>query len=126
MDVAEATVDALHALQRLDDGQLLVRLVDMLSEVSAEVVMSGKPGSVTLQLKVSNNGQGDVMTIVTPTLKRTAPPPPELHGTLFFTINGELLDRDPRQQRLPGEWGTVETTREVRTADDPVRVTRES
>ena len=72
---------------------------ELLAEVVTAVQEVGKPGEVTLQLKIKPNGHHGVA--VEDTVKAEIPEAPR-GQTLFFTdANGGLHRRDPRQQDLP-------------------------
>lgn len=116
-------MDALAILQRLAGGNLIREVVDALATTAEEVVATGKPGTVTLTLKVSTKNQGDPFVIVEETLARAAPKK-DARGAYFFAVDGELHRDDPRQTRI--DFRTVDRdTGEVRAAGDVAATVRE-
>lgn len=107
-------MDVLGTIRRLGNGHLLDELADALALVSAEVVETGKPGAVTLTLKVSNREIGDVMVIVQDQITRKLPTKPA-RGTYVFAVGGGLYSRDPRQVEM--SFRAVESTPEIRDTD---------
>ncbi len=98
-------MDALAVLQRLGTGRLLEELHEALVTTAEEVVATGKPGTVTLTLKVSNNSQGDAMVMVRETVSRSAPKR-DPRGAMFYALDGALHREDPRQAVM--EFRTVD------------------
>jgi hypothetical protein len=105
-------VDPLAVIQRLGSGRLLEEMVEALQATADEVVRTGKPGTVTLKLTVSNREQGDPMVTIDESLSR-ASPKRDPRGAIFFAVDGALHREDPRQYRL--------TFREVDKATGEVR-----
>jgi hypothetical protein len=115
-------MDALTILQRLGSGKLMEELATALSVTAEEVVTTGKPGTVTLTLKVSNKQQGDAMVFVDEQISRTAPKK-DPRGALFYAVQGDLYREDPRQGKL--DFRTVDTnTGEIKDLDYPDRIER--
>jgi hypothetical protein len=104
-------MDALATIQRLGQGRLLESLHSALVATSEEVVETGKPGTITLKLTVSNHGQGDELVTVNETLSRTSPKRPS-RGAIFYAVEGELHRDDPRQTKM--DFRLVEPDSEVR------------
>jgi hypothetical protein len=92
-------VDPLSVIQRLGSGHTLEDLCDALTATAQEVVATGKPGTITLTLKVSNKGQGNPLVIVEETVARTSPKK-DPKGAIFFALDGALHREDPRQTRM--------------------------
>ena len=113
-------MDPLATLQRLGQGRLMEELAEALALTAAEVVATGKPGTVTLTLKVSNHGVGDVMVAVEEKLDRKAPTK-DARGAFFFAWDGELHKNDPRQPQMDFRTVTDRETGEIREipADQP-------
>lgn len=109
-------MDALAVVQRLGGGKLLEELNEALAKTASEVVETGKPGVVTIQLKVSSKAQGDPMVFVEETISRAAPKK-DPRAAYFFALQGELHKTDPRQPQM--EFRAVDVlTGELRETDD--------
>ena len=117
-------MDALAAMQRLANGRLLEELYDALVTTAKEVVETGKPGTVTLTLKVSTQSQGNPMVIIGETIARKAPQK-DPRGAYFFALDGALHSNDPRQPQL--EFRLVDReTGEIRSLDEAPELLREA
>lgn len=115
-------MDALSVLRRLGTGRLLEDLADSLAVTAAEVVETGKPGVVTLTLKVSNKSQGDPLVVVDEVVSRRSPKL-DPRGAFFFAVEGGLYKEDPRQVRM--EFREVDAgTGEIREAGGDEREER--
>lgn len=99
-------MDPLATLQRLANGRLIDELCEALRVTAEEVVTTGKPGTVTVTLKVSK-APTDLMVIVEETIARSAPKK-DPRGAFFFAFEGDLFHADPRQAEL--DFRTVDTT----------------
>lgn len=73
---------------------------ERLREVVAACVTSGAKGSITLKLSVGvHQGIAEIKAQIS-----TKKPEPSLPGACFYaTEDGELLDEDPRQLKLPAK-----------------------
>jgi hypothetical protein len=89
-------MDSLATLQRLGSGKLLEELHAALVATAEEVVTTGKPGVVTLTLKVSNKSQGDPLVIIDESLARRSPKRAS-RGAIFYAVDNGLHREDPRQ-----------------------------
>lgn len=98
-------MDALATLQRLGQGRLIDKLAEAIASTADEVVRTGNPGEVSLKLKLTNHGPGDVMVTVEETLGRRPPSEPA-RGAVFVSVNGQLWKEDPRQGSM--EFRTVD------------------
>jgi hypothetical protein len=112
-------VNALAILQRLDSsGRFFQDLEEALKETAEEVVQTGKPGTVTISLKVSNQGQGEPWITIDQQVHRSVPKKAP-KGAFFFALEGELYKDDPRQTQM--DFRTVESggseVREVETRE---------
>lgn len=108
-------MNALAILQRLASGRLVEELAEALTVTAQEVVATGKPGTVTLTLKVSTKGQGNPLVVVEETIARAAPRR-DPRGAIFYAIDGGLHRDDPRQPHL--EFRTVDhATGEIRDSN---------
>lgn len=118
-------MDPLSAIQRLGSGHTLEDLYDALTATAQEVVATGKPGQVTLTLKVSNKGQGNPLVIVEETVARTSPKK-DPKGAIFYALEGALWREDPRQAHM--DFRLVDTeTGEIRSVsvDEMVKTLRD-
>jgi len=109
-------MDPLSVIQRLGSGHTLEDLYDALTTTAQEVVATGKPGTVTLTLKVSNKGQGNPLVIVEETVARTSPRK-DPRGAIFYALDGALHREDPRQVRMDFRILDPETG-EIRSVDE--------
>lgn len=117
-------MDDLGVISRIGQGRLIERLAESLSAVADEVVATGKPGTVTLTLKVTTTEAGDAMVQVTEQIARK-PPTRAARGAFLYSVDGELYAQDPRQPTMPG-FRAVETPEpEVRTAAEQAPTVRE-
>lgn len=93
-------LDALAILQRLGRGSVIHELTDALTRTAEEAVETGKPGTVTLTLKVSTKAIGDRFITVEEQVARTSPKR-DPRGTFFWVVDGELFKDDPHQAAMP-------------------------
>lgn len=92
-------MDALGIVQRIGNGELIEDLATALAAVAADVVESGKDGSVTLTLKVSTRHAGNELVTVEDSISRK-PPKRAGRGAMLYALDGELYARDPRQTEM--------------------------
>lgn len=98
MAVARRFVDTLAELR---SGELVDELGGALKEVVGRVLATGKPGSLTLKLKVKKVGKGSGMSLVISDDVKTQLPAPERGDSVLFANDDLSLTRhDPRQPRL--------------------------
>lgn len=99
----EEALDSNHfavVLSHIDFGALLPSLSEDLQLLTKEVKASGRPGSLSLSLKIKPTGnRGQVEIVADATLKRPKADPSK--SIFFATDKGELLRDDPRQKKLP-------------------------
>ncbi len=119
-------MDALGTLQRLGRGELIEQVYRALLDVAGEVAASGKPGSVTVTLKVSHpQGSDPSLVVIDEDVKRTLPKT-DPKGAMFFSLDGEMHERDPRQAELPAFRIVNEATGEIlRSVDEQGQAMRE-
>lgn len=112
-------MDGLHVLERLGGGHLIDEIHAALLDVSEEVVATGKPGTVTVTIKVSHPKNADALLVVMDEEVKRSMPKTDPRGAMFYAHETELHERDPRQPALP-EFRMVsdETAREFRELDD--------
>lgn len=117
-------MDALGILKRIGNGHLIEDIAEALAEVGANVVETGKPGQVTVTLKVSVQQVGDPMVIVNDTVARKMPTK-AARGVLLYAVDGGLHTRDPRQVEM--EFRRVDPAQtEIRESDGGAPVVREA
>jgi hypothetical protein len=94
-------------------GKLVEQLTERFGKVLEAVEDTGKPGSITVTLKVSpSKGDEDVMEVV-PSIKSVVPEP-DLPKALFYSDGeGSLLRDPPRGGRL-FDAGEIEGDRDER------------
>jgi hypothetical protein len=91
-----------ETLQKINRGRLLNELADNMADILEGVMETGKPGSLTLTLKVTK-AKAERMIEIVPTIKpnvpRLAPP-----ASMFFVDEASysLSRTDPLQDELPG------------------------
>lgn len=96
----DTNTDAMNVLQRLGQGRALQEFAAAYATVAAEVVETGKPGEVSLTLKMTVREQGDAAVLVVEQIKRKVPVR-AARGTFVYSVEGWLYAVDPRQQHLP-------------------------
>jgi hypothetical protein len=100
--IAEEAADSNYfatALAAMDYGNTLAQLSDGLAVLVKEVAALGRPGSLSLTIKLKpTGGRGQLEVVSEVTTKR---PTSEPGKSLFFAgPSGELLREDPRQRKL--------------------------
>jgi len=96
-------------------GALDEQLAENLREIVAAVIDTGKVGKLTINLKVSPNGDGSVELDAD---VKAAVPRVTVGKALFYAeADGTLSRKDPRQPDLP--------LREVRSEATPIRAYKE-
>lgn len=117
-------MDSLAVIQRLAQGHFLDELAEALAEVSAQVSTSGKPGAVTVALRLTVKNPGDPMVMVDETITKSLPKKAPL-GSFYYAVDGSLWRENPRQPQLP--FRTIDTkTGEIREVEDLGSVEREA
>jgi hypothetical protein len=100
--MAASLIKALNRIRIDDDNTLTGDASDKLTQLIQSVRRSGKSGSLTLTLSVKPDRKGRAITINGKAAIKTPAADPE--SAVFFTNDdGDLLDDDPRQGRLPLE-----------------------
>lgn len=92
-------MDALAILQKLGTHRFMDDLAATLAEVSDEVALSRKKGAVTVKFTLTPATGSDVGVVFAEEIKRT-PPVKDPRGAIFFVVDGELFDHDPRQPHM--------------------------
>lgn len=114
-------MDILAILQRLGMGRTLGELEDALVSTAEEVVATGRPGMVTLALRITTTSQGNPQVAIAETISRSVPKKAP-RGAAFYAVNGGLFKEDPRQEQM--DFRTVETKSEVRELEPREKVER--
>lgn len=98
-------MDSLSVLQRLGTSRFIEELGTTLAAVADEVVLSRKKGKVTVTFNLAPAPGDQAGVTVNEEIKRT-PPVKDARGAYFFSVEGQLHERDPRQPQL--EFRTVD------------------
>jgi hypothetical protein len=116
-------LDALAILQKLGTSQFIEDLGATLEKVSEEVKTSRRKAKVTVTFNLAPAPDPDGVVILEE-IKRS-PPASDSRGAYFFSVDGELHDRDPRQPTM--EFHTVDkATGEVITVAADTKEIREA
>jgi hypothetical protein len=118
-------MDALGTLQVLAHGELLEELCAAMIDVAEDVLNTGRGGSVTLTLKLSQATRGEPSVIVSEEIKRT-PPKKDPRGAILFVGDGEFHRHDPRQQQLEFRVLEEDASQNVRRPPDDTHSVREA
>lgn len=90
-----------ETLSDIRNGDVIAELTEALVEVVTRVRETGRPGALTLTLKVKNASKGVGSALVIEDDIKTKLPTAEKGTTfLFATEDGQLQRNDPRQPRL--------------------------
>ncbi len=88
-------------LSDIRNGDVIAELTEQLRDVVTRVRETGRPGSLTLTLKVKNASKGAGAALVIEDDVKVKLPTAERGTTvLFATEDGQLQRNDPRQPRL--------------------------
>jgi hypothetical protein len=88
-------------LREMRAGQVVSDLSDELGKVIEAVRATGKPGELQLRIKVRPASKGDIATVLVEDKIDSKLPRPERAQTIFFTTDGNGLQRqDPRQTEM--------------------------
>lgn len=119
-------MNPLEVLQKLGSGDLIEQIYEALVGVSTEVAATGKPGVVTVTLKVSHpKGSDPQLVVVDEDVKRTLPKT-EAKGAMFFALEQALFSRDPRQPALPAFRVMEDASSVTREPEQPTETVREA
>jgi hypothetical protein len=86
-------------LRHIGGGVFIDIASDKMAELVAAVDNAGKPGKLTLEIKVKKATRGGAMHI-TGTMRLTKPAEEPMEALLFATPEGNLVADDPHQQKL--------------------------
>lgn len=88
----------------LSKGCLDDELTEALADVVKAVRETGKPGEITLKIKVSMLNKRDENAVkLTPSVKTKQPEMAPYETIMFSTGDGDLIRDDPNQRKLPLE-----------------------
>lgn len=99
-------------LRHLEGGTFIDEASDKLSELVKAVEATGKPGSITMTIKVRRATAGALAVIGD--VKAKVPAEPKTEALLFATPEGNLMAQDPRQNNLDLKPVAVEAARELK------------
>jgi hypothetical protein len=116
-------MDALGTLQSLARGQLFDELCEAMIDVAEDVLNTGRKGTVTLTLKLSQATPGEPSVVVAEEIKRT-PPKRDPRGAILFVGEGEFHRHDPRQQQM--EFRVLDDEPNVRQSPATEQTVREA
>jgi hypothetical protein len=85
-------------LPDLDQGEIDVAITEKLQSVAAAVKRTGKPGAVTIQLKIVPAGEGRVM--LQEATKIVKPELPHADSLFFVRDDGNLSRANPYQSEF--------------------------
>lgn len=86
-------------LRHIGGGIFIDTASDKMNELVAAVDSSGKPGKLTIEVKVKKATRGGAMHI-TGSVKLTKPAEEPMEAMLFATPEGNLVADDPKQEKL--------------------------
>jgi hypothetical protein len=86
-------------LRHIGGGVFIDLASDKMAELVSAVDQSGKPGKLTMEIKVKKATRGGAM-VITGNLKLTKPAEEPMEAMLFATPEGNLVADDPRQIKL--------------------------
>lgn len=85
-------------LRQISGGELYEDLTGKMTEVVDAVMETGKPGEITLTLKIAKNGESAVL--IKDSVKVKVPERAR-DNAVFYVVDGDLQREDPRQGKLP-------------------------
>ncbi len=119
----EDGLTAYETLRRLAQGDFLEMVHGELIRVSDEVMIVGKPGAVTITLRINPVKNSNSVTI-DEEIKPTMPKSPA-RGALVFINDSQTYDHDPRQRVIPGLQVVSDTAAKQRELADDAPLQRE-
>lgn len=90
---------ATDTLRELENGQVVTDLTAAIQAVTDAAIETRKAGTITLTLKISPTGRGNVT--VDAALAQKIPEHDRPGTTFFTTPDGQLVREDPSQPKLP-------------------------
>lgn len=92
----------LDVLRELEKGRLADELSEKLPQVVAAVKDTGKPGALTLTIRVKPYNKDDDILIVDSTVTAKVPQPDRKPSLMYADGDANLVRSDPNQPMLPG------------------------
>lgn len=105
----------MNQLSLIRQGGLLADLDDAVREVTRAVVERGKPGAVTITLRIRPATTNGTNVIVSDEVKTKLPKLQTGETILFTSVEGDLSESDPRQGKLDLNPEVDTTTGEIIT-----------
>lgn len=102
---------------RIGQGTFLEQLDDALKRVAADVLRSGKKGSVSVTLEITQPQRGMMAVAIMESITLRPPKTAGLGTMAYLGDDGELYQRDPRQEDLP--FRMIDTERGDARVIDP-------
>lgn len=120
-------LDAINALQRLEQGELIDKLYEAINEVSDEVTRAAQKsgagkvtkGKVTLTLDIEHDRTWDDLQIVVLGQITKGVPKTQPQGATFYAFQGSLWRDNPRSDPLPSFREVLREEPEGRDIDPP-------
>lgn len=94
-----ARQQGLMLLQRLGGGHTLGDIAEAVKKVGREVLATGKPGSVTLEIVLGRASQYEPMLVLAEAVKVKLPKQAPKSAWVYL-VGDDLSARDPRQHEL--------------------------
>lgn len=101
--VEEFKRPALDLLAELNRGKTALELTDEIHKALKKIAETGRPGSVTLTLKIEPDKKAaDERVFVTPAVTSKLPSLPQPSSLFYLTDDHNLTRQDPRQEAFKG------------------------
>lgn len=94
------TVPFTDILRQIRKGIVVTQLDDALREVNEAVIDTGKPGEITLKIKIKPMKGDSCQVTLTPSVTWKKPQADLPDGIFFLTGDGDLVRNDPEQREL--------------------------
>lgn len=107
--MSATALDALNALQRLEQGTAMTKIYEAICEVSEAVLLSRfhnpsqkiHKGKVTFDLEIIHDREWDERQVVTRGAITKKTPKHEPRGAVFYSYEGSLFRENPVAEELP-------------------------
>lgn len=113
-----------ETLRELRRGAALAELAERLQELTYAVVQTGKPGKLTIELKLAPAGSRGTALLMTDNITLKAPHPDQASTIFFPGDDGSLSRSDPNQMNLRLHPVPTEPARVFADADNNGRDSR--
>lgn len=91
----------INTLTRLNKGGCIAELDDALSRLTQQCRVTGKPGKLTLTIKMKPVDNADDMMEISDGITISKPEMPRKSALFYATDDGQLCRNDPNQPDLP-------------------------